>query len=122
MARITTKTVKKGPTGTQTVKTSKRGSALPKADTRVKTAQNLGTKGLAIASEAIAGDLSKHSISEKERTNRENQRQKTYQAALSKWNGIIKSTPENAEGTGEPMGGVAGIESTDSYLGSNWTK
>lgn len=89
-------------TGTKTVEkdtAKKTGRQKTKSDLgKNKTQAAIAGETLATAGGAIA---SRHNADvEKERD-----RQKTYRAAIEKWNGILKSTPQAAEGSNDPMEG-----------------
>lgn len=61
-----------------------------------------------VAASAASTAQSKHSAE----VQKERERQKTYQAAINKWNGILKSTPEPVEGSNDPMEGSSGAGNT----------
>lgn len=86
-----------GLTGRQQVKVVK---AQNKRD------MNMAKAGVAAIGEITAGRTAQKNAEEAEKTKREGMRQKTYQAALDKWNGIINNTSEPAEGAGQPAQGT----------------
>lgn len=84
-------------TGRQKVQVSKAKNRkeLSKNATIMSTASTLGAE-VASTVQGVA----------RERTKREQARQDTAQKALAKWNSILKSTPDAAEGTNDGMEGT----------------
>lgn len=101
-------------TKTTTTKSTKNKNGTKKTTTKVKDTsiktgrqqtalekKKLSNQGAAVATigETIGGLVTTETNKAREATKREEARQKTYQSAINKWNGILKSTPEAAEGT-----------------------
>lgn len=85
---------------------------------RQKTKQGMSKNAVVttLGSEAAATVL--NATREREKTKREEakNRSNNYIAAINKWNGILKSTPDNAEGT-DP--GMEGSSSNSTSTGTN---
>lgn len=101
--KITTKSTNT-KNGTKTVKKIK-DTSLKTGRQQNKQSKTIGTHATAITGEIVSGEVAKNS--DKERTKRHiaTANANAYQAAINKWNGILKSTPEAAEGTNEPIQG-----------------
>lgn len=128
MAKQTTKTVTKtvknpsGTTKTKTTTTKDSSQLTGRQRTKMEKIEKKGrianqAASVAALGEAAAGATSAAISKEKEKTARERERQATYRTAINKWNGILKSTPEAAEGTNPGQeGSMSGTSSTGSFL------
>lgn len=126
MAKFTTKVVKTTKGTTKTMKDTSQLSGrqqikktkIENAGKNARTKMVLGTGAEAagtIASTVGSGVISKHTAE----VQKEQARQQTYQAAINKWNGILKSTPNEADGTNPGMEGTSNKQGSNNNTGSN---
>lgn len=88
-----------------------------KAKTKATMSKNAAIT--ATAGEAIAGATTiagQHYDAQKAASR---DRNRTYQEAINKWNGILKSTPESAEGTNPALEGTSNKQGSNNSTGTN---
>lgn len=122
--KTVTKTVKRPGKTVKTTKTTDSGKQTGRQQYKTRRAEikgKMSTQGAALAAGGeIAGTVattvtSKHNAE----VQKERARQQTYQAAINKWNGILKSTPVEAEGTNPPEEGTSNKTSGATSTGTN---
>lgn len=121
------KTSKDGLTKTKIVKdTSKKSGRQQLRSEKIarKQAFNDNARRTAIAGELSTAAASSVAAKYNAQAEKERERNKTYQAAIAKWNGILKSTPDPTEGSNDPIQGSNGSgkdtgsnQDNDSYQG-----
>lgn len=106
-------------TGRQKYKLAKKSLAIEREKVRANQSKTRTRMegAVGIAGSAGASTTASIAASERQETERAKAQSQAYQAALSKWNGVISSTPEAAEGTANGSLGQnsGGAENTGIY-------
>lgn len=114
-------TVHKDGKKTVVVDTSKKSARQQirseKISTKAGLSKNAATLG--VATEAIAGLTQAHHDRQETERQKSADRAKTYQAAINRWNGILKSTPDSAEGSNEGLEGTSNAQGSNNSTGTN---